>query len=217
MGCSLTWMFRVVLRFRGHACTPPCSSRRQRERFAVGAINLRLEEEVRRQSLGLRRIDPALRVANQERSGGGLIVRILDAELHLRRSLRVEEQVDRTAESQVLRALADIEVESRLALSGVAGEEAEDAVFQRQSREVGTQGLLVEHFDIQELPPMASSGVLARRPALGLSTASTGVLPAWLLTLMRKVRQPCCSSSAVAGPSIALTRDSGLISTPTST
>ncbi len=58
-------------------------ARRQRDRFAVGAIDLRLEGKIGREALGLRGIDAVLGVADQERAGGGLVVGIEHAERDL--------------------------------------------------------------------------------------------------------------------------------------
>ena len=117
MGCSPTWILpRRLAILRTARVLDGVVSRRQRERLAVGAVNLRLKEEVGRQPLGLRRIDAGLRVADQERRSGGLIVGILDVQLHLSRGLAAEQDVDGTAEAEILRALADIEVEAGLAL-----------------------------------------------------------------------------------------------------
>ena len=50
-------------------CTVPAGSL---TRLAVGAVDLRVEEEVGREALGRRRVDVALLVADDERGGGGL-------------------------------------------------------------------------------------------------------------------------------------------------
>ena len=59
----------------------------QRDGFAIGAIDLRVEEEVRRQPLGLRRVDALPLVSDQERSGRWLIVEIEHAKRDLGRRL----------------------------------------------------------------------------------------------------------------------------------
>jgi hypothetical protein len=58
-------------------------------------------------------------------------------------------------------------------------------------------------------------GALCNDWAWGLTTRNSAVAPASLRTWIRKVRQPCSTSSASAGPCAAFTRISGLISTLT--
>ena len=108
-----------------------------------------METKIRREPFRLRRIDPALLIANEERSGRGLIVFIPHTKDDLVRRLAVEKNVHLVAESEVLGSLADIEFELGLALAGVAAVELHHAIFQRQAGQFLFQRLVIGHLQIE--------------------------------------------------------------------
>ena len=122
---------------------------RQQHFFAVGAVNLGVEEKVRGQPPRLRRIDAAAVVADDELTGGGLAVVVEHRQLHPHGRLALKQDRHFIAEAGVLRPLADVEPDRRLALALVAAVERHHAVFERQARQLGYQRLLVERQDVQ--------------------------------------------------------------------
>src|SRR5439155_8910438 len=101
-------------------------ARRQQYRFAIGAIDLRLEEEIRREALGLRRIHSPQRIAYQERRCRGLVVRIKNAQRDSRRRPDREQDVDLAAETEILRPLAHVERELRFAFPAFSRVQLQD-------------------------------------------------------------------------------------------
>src|SRR5690349_23455788 len=99
--------------------------------------------KIGREPLGLRRIDPPMRVANHERRGGRLVFLVAHAERDGASGQAGEQRVHFVAVTDVLRALADIEGELCFAPTGVATVELKDAVFERQTAEGSFQRLLV--------------------------------------------------------------------------
>ena len=122
---------------------------RQANRFSVRAINLRVKGKVGREPLGLRRIDAALRVANDERRHGGLAVLVHHAEDDGARGQAAEENIDLAAEAEILGALADIEGEPGFALADVAAVEGDDAVLDLQSAQRLAHRLAIIHFAVE--------------------------------------------------------------------
>ena len=103
---------------------------------------------------------------DQERSGGRLVVGIEHAQCHLRGRARREKDVDIVAETQVLRALPDVEAQLALALAGIAGIKLQDAVLHLQAGQSLAHRLFVEHLQIEPAP--------AHQP-LGRARQFTGV------------------------------------------
>ena len=108
---------------------------RQADALAVRAVDLRLEEEVGRQTLGDVRIDAFLIVAHEETGRRRLPVLVLHAQADGMRRRRGEQHLDVVAEADILRALADAESEDRGSLPGVAAVDLQDRVLDRESRE----------------------------------------------------------------------------------
>ena len=131
--------------------------------------------------------------------------------------MRGEENIDLVAEPEVLRALPDVEAQLALrACRRRASRAAGCGTPLPGRRAAGAWAACRTSADVEPAPrPTSSSGVPASMPALGLSAASTGVMPASFFTFTRNERQPCSISSAFAGPSCTLTRLSGLMLTPT--
>gem|GEM_PF-3981163 len=128
-------------------------SRRQHLHLAVGAVHLRMEKEVRRESLRLRGIDAALRVADLERRHGGFALVVEHLERDRRPRDRGEGRVEFGAETKVADALTDVEVQHRRTLARIAAVDLQHAVFQRES----VQGRLqrTARGDLQLHPPVA--------------------------------------------------------------
>ena len=153
---GLRYVFRPTRVFHG------IFARRQFLRLAVGAIDLRVKGEVRRQPLGLRRIDQARLVADDEHGRGRLIVLVADMKRYLARRKAFKQQVHLVAITDVLCALADVESDLALAFAGVAAVELNDPVFQGQAAQHRLQGLHIEHLQVQpELGGTFGSGPLA--------------------------------------------------------
>src|SRR6185369_8872505 len=93
---------------------------RQQDELAIGAIDLGMKGEIGREALGLRRIDAALGVADQERSGGGTIVEVEHAKRDFGSRFGSEQKIEIAAETEVLRSLPDVKAQSGFTLSGVA-------------------------------------------------------------------------------------------------
>src|SRR5207247_10091772 len=107
---------------------------RERDGLAVGTIDLGVEEEIGREPLGLRWIDPALGIANEQAAGRGRAIIVKDVKAHLAAGLTFEQNGDLAAKAQILRALADVEAERSLALSGATAAKLQETVFEAESR-----------------------------------------------------------------------------------
>ena len=108
----------------------------QTKRFAVGAIDLRMKAEIRREPFRLARINAALRVANLETASGRLSVFVEDVESDRARRLRIKQNIDFIAEAEILRALPDIEHQFGFAFAGVAAVKLNDAIFEAEATQV---------------------------------------------------------------------------------
>ena len=75
-----------------------------------------MEEEVGSEPAGLRRIDSPLRIANQKRRHRRPAVRVVYVEETETAGSHSEENVDVAPEAEVLRPLADVEGDLRLAV-----------------------------------------------------------------------------------------------------
>ena len=121
----------------------------QADVFTVTSVNLVVEEKVRFKPLGAQRINASDGIANFECCRRRLAGLVLHAEGDGLRRRAVEQHIDFAAKAEVLRALAGVEGNLRLALAGVPAEELDDPVLQRQSAERVAQRLLVEHREVQ--------------------------------------------------------------------
>ncbi len=142
-------------------------SRRQRDRLAALAVDLGMEEEIRREPAAGRRINPPHPVAKDERGHRRPAVVVADVEDHGHRRIAREEDVDVAPETQVLRPLADVEADPRLALAGVAAVDLDDPVLEAQSGERTLERTVVEHGHIG--PALDEIGGTDRRLRLGLA------------------------------------------------
>ena len=122
---------------------------RQTNRLAIHAIDLRMKREVRREALGLRGVDAALRVANDEAGGARLVVFVLHTERDFRRGQTGEKQIHLVAKTDVLRALADVETNLRLALAGVAAVELHEAILDGEAAERGPERLGIVSAEVE--------------------------------------------------------------------
>ena len=113
----------------------------KRDRLAVGPVDLIVEEEVGGETTGGIGMDAAEPVAEHERRGCRSAVVVTDAEGHRHRRKTFKEDRDGGPEAEILRPLADVEPERRLALPGVAGMELKDAVFEGEPRQLVFQRL----------------------------------------------------------------------------
>ena len=134
--------------FRPPRAVDAITAGREADDLAVAPVDLGMEEEVGGEPTALRRIDAALRVADQERGDGRAAVLVADLQRHGHRRGGAEEEIDVRAEAQVLGPLPDVEREFRLAGAGVPAVDLDDPVFERQAREGPVQGTFVEHPDI---------------------------------------------------------------------
>ena len=150
---------------------------RQLFRLAVGAIHLRMKSKVRREPLGLRRINAPLIVPNDEHRGGWLPVFVKHVKSHFAGRQNVEQRIHIVAITDVLRPLPDVERDLRLPLAGVATVKLEDPIFEVQAAQQFAQRLLAEHLQIEpqlgrirprRIPALAISLIRRRRarPAL---------------------------------------------------
>ena len=121
---------------------------RQQHFFAVGPVNLIVEEEVGREPPRLRRIDAAVLVAKDELPGRRRAVVVEDRQLHAHGRLALEEDRHFVAKADVLRSLADVEADRRFALALVAAVDLHDAIFEVEAGELGDERLIVEHLDV---------------------------------------------------------------------
>ena len=92
----------------------------QGKSLAVGAVDLGLKSKIRRQALGLGRIDPLLGIPDDEHRGDGVSVLVKHMEFHLAGGGAVAENIDLAAKAEVLRALSDIKRQLGLARPGIA-------------------------------------------------------------------------------------------------
>ena len=120
----------------------PC---RQPEILAIAPIHLVLEEEVWLQPLRAQRIHPPRLVTNLEGRHRCLPVLVPHSERHRLRFHTIEEHIRLAAKAQVLRALPGVEGDLPLPFPGVAAEELDDSILQRQTAQRLAQRLLVEH------------------------------------------------------------------------
>lgn len=128
------------------------------EILAVGAIDLRMKGEVGRESLGLRRVNALLLIANDKPRGGGPIVFIAHAQRDRVGGCATKQEVGLIAKTDVLSALADVERKLRLPLAGVAAVELDDPIFEFESAERGAERLCVEHLQLQPARGHIGSG-----------------------------------------------------------
>ncbi len=133
----------------------------QADDVAVGAVDLGLKVEVRREPLSGRWIQPSLRIADRERRRRRLAAFVEDAQPYLGRRQDAEEDRRVVAEADVLRALPDVGRERCFALPGVTAVELQDAVFDRESGERRQERRLVEQLQIEP-----AVGDVARRDRL---------------------------------------------------
>ena len=121
---------------------------RQPDRFAVMTINLIVEEEVRGESTGSRRINAPALIANDELSRGRLAIRIQNVEANLHRRSAIKQDRNLAAKTQILRPLSDVKCQRCLTRTFVAAEKLNYPIFESQSRELSYERLLVEHIDV---------------------------------------------------------------------
>ncbi len=162
------------------------ASLRERERLAVGAIDLRVEEEVGGQALGLRRIDAAARVAHYEHPDRGAVVGLQHAQLHRRGRPGREQDVHLVAKAEILAALPHVEQQLALALARIARVKLQDAVFEFQAGEVRAQRLLGEHLDIQEAAPHLALRGVGKLAGVGAAHRQHGRDPGLVVDLDQK-------------------------------
>ena len=101
----------------------------QVKRFTVTAVDLLLEEEIGRKPFRGIRIDPVEAVANQKRRDRRPTVLVAEANRHSPRRQRGKENGDVVSESDVLRALTDVESDLRRSLTAVAAVDLENHIF----------------------------------------------------------------------------------------
>ena len=111
------------------------SARRQGDRLAVAAVDLGMEEEIRREAAAGRGINSPHPVADDERGGRRLPVLVADPEHHRHARFGLEQHIHVAAEAQVLRPLADVEADLRLPLAGIPAVDLDDPVLQAEPRE----------------------------------------------------------------------------------
>ena len=127
---------------------------REPEHLAVGPVDLRVKREVRGEALRLRRIDPALSVANHEAGHGRLAGFVPHAPAHGLRRADIERDRHRVAapvDRRDQRALRpdELEREARAARAGVAAVDLEDAVLQLETAQRLGEWLPVEHHQVE--------------------------------------------------------------------
>ena len=108
-----------------------------------------MKREVRRQALGLRRINARLLVANHQHCGRRFALLVQQVKLHVAGGQTSEQQIDIVAVTDVLCALADIERNLRFALAGIATVKLKNSIFQVESAQLIPQWLFVEHLQVQ--------------------------------------------------------------------
>src|SRR5436853_6936418 len=101
-----------------------------------------MEGEIGGEAFGLGGIDVALGIANLETGGGGLADFIRNFQRDGRGGLAVEQDGYFAAEAEVLRALADVEVDLGGAFAFVAAVHLDDAILYFQAAELRLHGAL---------------------------------------------------------------------------
>jgi len=104
-----------------------------------------MKGEVGRESLGLRRVNALLLIANDKPRSAGPIVFIAHAQRDRVGGCATKQEVGLIAKADVLSALADVERKLRLPLAGVAAVELDDPIFEFESAERGAERLCVGH------------------------------------------------------------------------
>ena len=144
----------------------------------------------------------------------------------IHRRLAREKNVDLAAEAQILRSLADIEADPRLALAGVAAINLHDAILEAQSGKGPLERPVIEHDHIgPALNDVGGANRCLRFGATGRLPVHRGGVGAFRDELGRDARPGCGpspgrptshseSAEAAAGPCVDLTRLSALISIP---
>src|ERR1039457_6607116 len=113
-------LFGVRAVFRAARVSNVIVNRREADALAVGAIDLRLGEEVGREALRRMRIEPVQPVANDKGGHGRLALFVAYAQLHRVRRERVEEYQNVVAKANVLAALTYVEADLRGSLPAIA-------------------------------------------------------------------------------------------------
>ena len=134
------------------------SAIRQLQHFAIAAIDLRVEKEVRRMALDLAGVDAPGLVLDKQLGHAGFAIFIGDGERDLACGAAVEEHAGLIAKAEILRALPGVETENGLAFSRLAGVELDDAVLHAQPAERGLQRRGLKHLHVQ---PARGDGRLA--------------------------------------------------------
>jgi hypothetical protein len=101
--------------------------------FTAVAIDLVVKKEVGCQATCLGGINSTFGVAENELACGRFTIDVLDVEFHLDGGLAAEKDCHFVAESQVLRSLANVEIQACFAFPRVAAEDLGDAIFQCQA------------------------------------------------------------------------------------
>ena len=108
-----------------------------------------MKRKVRREPLGLRRINAPLVVPDDEHCGGRLPVFVEHVKSHFAGRQTVEQHIYIVAITDVLRPLPDVERNLSFALARVAAVKLEDAIFEAQAAQPLAQRLFAEHLQIE--------------------------------------------------------------------
>ena len=100
--------------------------------LAGGAVDLRMKEKVWCQSATLCRIDPAETVANHEAGHNVRPIFIFDIKNQLHARFAVKKNIHIGPESEILRALANVEAEPGFSLAGIAAVNLDQTIFNWQ-------------------------------------------------------------------------------------
>ena len=155
---------------------------RQRQRFAVAAVHLRLKGQVRRQALARRRIQARGGVANDEPRHRRAPLLVFDPKRDVPCRRGGEHHGEVAAKADVLRALTDVKRQVGAQPARIATVDLDDAVLERQAGQPVGQRLFVEQRDVgPTLLDVARGNRLRRvrrstrgqrhRPALGAGHA----------------------------------------------
>src|SRR5437763_1408410 len=117
---------------------------------AAVAVDLVLEEKVGGQALGLGRINPRQLVLEGKTAGGRLAVLVRYEQLDRNRGADVEQDRHLRAEAQVLGALANVELQNRLAFAGLAGVDQCEGIFNLETAQLIGERVGGIHVYIQE-------------------------------------------------------------------
>ena len=98
-------------------------------------------------------VDPAARIANDERGAGGLAILIDDAENDLRRGNAIEEDIHLVPEAEILGSLANVEFDLGLALTGIAGIDLDNSVFKAETGEGPVERTGIKSLDVHPAVP----------------------------------------------------------------